>query len=155
MTVDRKVDAAAGVASGKKHRKESSTDGNKRPDTSTQLRRLLPYFSGTPWAFVLGAFAAALSAVCETGVAWMMVPLVDGGFKKMPFKWLAELPHPPLWAIPVALVVLFAIRGLAGFVVDYSLAWAANRATLRLRSELFARVLDADPGCSSSVRPAA
>lgn len=117
----------------------------KKPDTSTQLRLLLPYFSGTQWAFVLGAFAAALSAVCETGVAWMMVPLVDGGFKKMPFKWLAELPHPPLWAIPVALVVLFAVRGVAGFVVDYSLAWAANRATLRLRSDLFARVLDADP----------
>ncbi|HEY9239925.1 MAG TPA: lipid A export permease/ATP-binding protein MsbA, partial [Burkholderiaceae bacterium] len=49
------------------------------------------------------------------------------------------------WAIPVALVVLFALRGAAGFVVDYTLAWAANAATLRLRSHLFGRLLDGHP----------
>ncbi|MES1162214.1 MAG: ABC transporter ATP-binding protein, partial [Rhizobacter sp.] len=44
-----------------------------------------------------------------------------------------------------ALVVLFALRGAAGFVVDYTLAWAANAATLRLRSQLFSRLLDGHP----------
>ena len=112
---------------------------------TAQLRVLAPYFAGTQWAFVAGAFGAALSALCETGVAWMMVPLVDGGFKKMPFGWMADLPPLPLWAIPVALVVLFAVRGVAGFVVDYTLAWAANHATLRLRTQLFSRLLDAEP----------
>jgi subfamily B ATP-binding cassette protein MsbA len=43
------------------------------------------------------------------------------------------------------LVGLFMVRGLAGFVVDYTLAWAANHAQLRLRSQLFARLLDAHP----------
>jgi subfamily B ATP-binding cassette protein MsbA len=109
------------------------------------LRALGPYFAGTRWAFALGALGAALSAVCETGVAWLMVPLVDGGFQRLPIRWLAEISHPPLWVIPVALVGLFAVRGAAGFVVDYSLAWAANHATLRLRSQLFARLLDAHP----------
>ena len=112
---------------------------------TAQLRVLAPYFAGTQWAFVAGAFGAALSALCETGVAWMMVPLVDGGFKKAPFGWMAELPQLPLWGIPVALVVLFAVRGVAGFVVDYTLAWAANHATLRLRTQLFSRLLDAEP----------
>lgn len=115
------------------------------PGLLSRLRVLVPYFGGTRLAFSLAALGSALSAICETGVAWMMVPLVDGGLKKMPFKWMAELPHPPLWAIPVALVVLFAIRGLAGFVVDYTMAWSANQATLRLRSQLFARLLDAQP----------
>ena len=100
----------------------------------TKLRVLLPYFAGTRWAFALAALGAAFAAVCETGVAWLLVPLVDGGMKAIPIKFLADLPHPPLWAIPVALVVLFALRGAAGFVVDYTLAWAANAATLRLRS---------------------
>ncbi len=109
------------------------------------LRALAPYFAGTRWAFVLGALGAALAAVCETGVAWLMVPLIDGGFQRLPIRWLADMPHPPLWFIPVALVVLFALRGAAGFVVDYTLAWAANQATLRLRSRLFARLLDAQP----------
>ena len=111
----------------------------------SKLRELAPYFAGTRWAFALGALGAALAAVCETGVAWLMVPLIDGGFQRLPIRWLAEMSHPPLWVIPIALVVLFAVRGAAGFVVDYTLAWAANQATLRLRSRLFARLLDAQP----------
>ena len=110
-----------------------------------KLRELGPYFTGTLWAFILGAAGAALAAVCETGVAWLMVPLVDGGFQRLPIRWIAELPHPPMWAIPIALIGLFAVRGAAGFVVDYTLAWAANTATLRMRSQLFARLLDAHP----------
>ena len=111
----------------------------------SKLRVLFPYFAGTRWAFGLAALGAALAAVCETGVAWLLVPLVDGGMKAIPIKWIAQLPHPPLWAIPVALVLLFALRGAAGFVVDYTLAWAANAATLRLRSQLFSRLLDGHP----------
>ena len=111
----------------------------------TKLRVLLPYFAGTQWAFVASALGAMLGGVCEASVAWLMLPLIDGGFQKAPVKWLAELPHPPLWVIPVVLVALFAMRGLAGFVVDYSLAWSANRATLRLRTQLFSRLLDAHP----------
>ena len=117
------------------------------PDSSlwAKLRVLFPYFAGTRWAFGLAALGAAFAAVCETGVAWLLVPLVDGGMKAIPIRFLAELPHPPLWAIPVALVVLFALRGAAGFVVDYTLAWAANAATLRLRSHLFGKLLDGHP----------
>ncbi|CAM5779743.1 lipid A export permease/ATP-binding protein MsbA [Rhizobacter fulvus] len=111
----------------------------------TKLRVLFPYFAGTRWAFGLAALGAAFAAVCETGVAWLLVPLVDGGMKAIPIKFVADLPHPPLWAIPVALVVLFGLRGAAGFVVDYTLAWAANAATLRLRTHLFGRLLDGHP----------
>ena len=110
-----------------------------------KLRVLLPYFSGAQWAFALAALAAAIAGACEASVGWLMVPLVDGGFRNVPVKWLADLPHPPLWLIPLALIGLFVLRGLAGFVVDYTLAWASNRATLRLRSQLFGRLLDAQP----------
>ena len=122
-----------------------SGDEVSRSGLLNKLRVLFPFFAGTRWAFALAALGAAFAAVCETGVAWLLVPLVDGGMKAIPIKFLAELPHPPLWAIPVALVVLFALRGAAGFVVDYTLAWAANAATLRLRSQLFARLLDGHP----------
>ena len=115
------------------------------PGLLAKLRILAPYFSGTRWAFMLGALGAAIAAACESGVTWLMAVLVDGDFKRMPIRWLAELPTPPLWTVPVILVALFAVRGLAGFVVDYVLSWAAQCATLRLRSQLFARVLDADP----------
>ena len=113
--------------------------------TLAKLRALRPYFHGTRWAFVLATLGAAFAGLCETGVAWLLVPLVDGGLKAVPVRWIAELPRPPLWLVPVALVVLFGLRGIAGFVVDYTLAWAANAATLRLRSQLFSRLLDGHP----------
>ena len=122
-----------------------SADEVARSGLLNKLRVLFPYFEGTRWAFALASIGAAFAAACETGVAWLLVPLVDGGMKAIPIKFLAELPRPPLWAIPVALVVLFALRGAAGFVVDYTLAWAANAATLRLRSQLFSRLLDGHP----------
>jgi subfamily B ATP-binding cassette protein MsbA len=112
---------------------------------SSKLRVLAPYFAGTQWAFALGTLGAIVAAACESGVAWLMAVMVDGDFRALPIKALANLPHPPLWAVPVILVGLFAVRGVAGFVVDYVLSWAAHSATLRLRTQLFARVLDATP----------
>ena len=115
------------------------------PSLLSKLRVLFPYFAGTQWAFGLGTLGAMLAALCESGVTWLMAVLVDGNFKALPIAKLAELPHPPLWAVPVILIALFAVRGVAGFVVDYTLSWAAHAATLRLRTQLFARVLDATP----------
>lgn len=112
---------------------------------SSKLRALAPYFAGTQWAFALGTVGAMLAALCESGVTWLMAVLVDGNFKALPIAVLAELPRPPLWAVPVILIALFAVRGVAGFVVDYALSWAAHSATLRLRTQLFARILDATP----------
>lgn len=111
---------------------------------SQRLRALAPYFKGTLWAVVLGGLGAAISAACEGALAWLMVPLVDGGFKKPPIPWLPDLHPPPYWAIPILLIVIFLVRGIAGFIVDYSLAWTANRGALALRRRLFDRVLQSD-----------
>jgi subfamily B ATP-binding cassette protein MsbA len=102
--------------------------------TLIKLRGLAPYFAGTRWAFVWSGIAAAVSAACEGGMSWLLKLLVDDGFNKRSL---------PIWTFPLAIIVLFAVRGLAGFVVNYTLAWAANQATLHLRRDMFARVLDA------------
>jgi ATP-binding cassette, subfamily B, bacterial MsbA len=107
-----------------------------QPPLLSKLRLLQPYFSGTQWAFALSAVGAAVSGACEGAVAWLMKVLVDQGLQRPAF---------PLWAIPLAIVVLFTLRGLAGFVVNYTLAWAANHATLRMRTRMFGRLLDAHP----------
>ena len=122
-----------------------ATEPERKPAQLGRLRVLLPYFSGTRWAVALAAVGAALAGACETGVAWLMAPLIDGNFAKSNIRILADMPHPPLWIVPVALVLLFVLRGAFGFVVDYLLAWSANQATLRLRSQLFTRLLDAHP----------
>ncbi|HEY4069702.1 MAG TPA: lipid A export permease/ATP-binding protein MsbA [Burkholderiaceae bacterium] len=102
----------------------------------SKLRVLGPYFSGSHWAFVLAALGAAISGGCEAGIAWIFKLLVDNGLQRQSF---------PFWAIPLAIVALFLVRGLAGFVVDYTLAWSTHRATLKMRTRMFERVLDAHP----------
>ena len=102
----------------------------------SKLRALGPYFSGSQWAFILSAVGAAVSGACEAGIAWVMKLLVDDGLQKSSF---------PLWLIPLLIIVLFAVRGVAGFIVDYTLAWTSHRATLRMRTHMFERVLDAHP----------
>jgi ATP-binding cassette, subfamily B, bacterial MsbA len=111
------------------------------PSVWTRLKALRPYFLGTQWAFVLSGLAALVSGLCEGGIAWLMQPLVDKGMKQAGF---------PLWLIPIGLIVLFAVRGVTGFVVNYTLAWAANKATLIMRSRMFERLLNAHPSLFSA-----
>jgi subfamily B ATP-binding cassette protein MsbA len=106
------------------------------PPFVSKLRVLGPYFAGTRWAFFLAAVGAAVSGACEAGISWIFKLLVDNGLQKQSFA---------IWVIPLAIIVLFAIRGVAGFVVDYTLAWSSHRATLRMRTRMFERVLDASP----------
>ena len=101
-----------------------------------RLREILPYFGDTRLAFVAAAIGAAIGAATETGFAWMMRPLIDKGFAPDGFA---------LWLVPVAIIGLFMVRGLAGFVVNYALAWAANQGTIRMRAAMFARLLGSHP----------
>jgi subfamily B ATP-binding cassette protein MsbA len=62
-------------------------------------------------------------------------PLLDQGFAENKL---------PLWAIPVAVVGLFTVRGLANFISQYALSRLTNDGMEKLRSELFARLMKAD-----------
>ena len=94
-----------------------------------RLRRFLPYFSGSGWALPCMVLATVLAAVTEPVIPALMKPLLDDGFKGGAFS---------LWVVPAALMGLFALRGLAGFVAQYSLAYMANQAMVALRGRLFA-----------------
>ncbi|MET0351030.1 MAG: ATP-binding cassette domain-containing protein, partial [Rhizobacter sp.] len=65
-------------------------------------------------------------------------------FSKPPIPWLPQIHPAPYWAIPILLIVIFLVRGVAGFIVDYALAWTANRGTMALRLDLFDRLLESD-----------
>ena len=75
-----------------------------------------------------------------------MKPLLDQGFTA------GKLP---LWMVPVAIIGLFALRGAAGFVAQYGLAWTANRGVLQLRMAMFDRLLAAAARRSSRSTPPA
>lgn len=106
-----------------------------------KLRELKPYFAPTRWAFVAAFVGAGISAATEAGMAALIKPLIDQGFLPGGF---------PLWAVPAVIVGLFLVRGIAGFVVNYALAWAANDATMAMRRAMFSRLLGAHPSLLAS-----
>jgi ATP-binding cassette, subfamily B, bacterial MsbA len=104
------------------------------PTQTARLRRLIPYFRGTGLYMQLLVLATVVGALTEPFVPALMKPLLDKGFRGGDLN---------LWLVPLALMGLFAVRGIAGFVAQYSLARMANQAMVTLRGTLFGRLLDA------------
>jgi ATP-binding cassette, subfamily B, bacterial MsbA len=102
-----------------------------------RLSRIAPYFRTARMGFLAAFFAAVVAAATEPLIPELLKRLLDDGF--------GPQRSFPLWHVPVAFIGLFAIRGLAGFVAQYSLAWSANRGVLTLREAMFARLQNAEP----------
>lgn len=103
--------------------------------TQTALIRLLKYALPHKLA-VLGAFIGlAIVAASETAIPALLKPLLDRGFTgKLDQK---------LWHIPAFLVGLAFIRGLAQFGSNYAMGHMTNAILLRLREQMFHRLLQA------------
>ncbi|HEY2189511.1 MAG TPA: lipid A export permease/ATP-binding protein MsbA [Caldimonas sp.] len=101
-----------------------------------RLRRVAPYFADCRRGFVLALVGAVIAAATEPAIPALLKILLDDGVKESAI---------PLWTVPIAVIGLTFIRGLAGFVSQYGLAWAANRGTQTMRRSMFQRVLDAEP----------
>jgi subfamily B ATP-binding cassette protein MsbA len=101
-----------------------------------RLKRVAPCFSGQPTALALGIVGIFVGAATEPAIPALMKPLLDNGFDRGTLS---------LWMIPVVLLLLFGVRGLAGFVAAYCLARVTNNATEHLRQRLFEKLMRADP----------
>ena len=101
-----------------------------------RLRRIWPYFAPSRVGFLLAALCTIVASATDPMVAWLMQQLVDRGFKDGQF---------PLWWVPAAVIGLFTVRGLAVFLSQYAVAWAAYRGTQAMRQALFRRVMEAHP----------
>ena len=107
------------------------------PPLLQRLRRIAPSFRASRAGFIAAFAAAAVAAATEPLVPALLKRLLDDGFG--PARGF------PLWSVPVVIVGLFALRGVAAFVAQYALSWAANLGVLKLRESMFARLLNAAP----------
>jgi len=101
-----------------------------------RLSRLKPYFRAGRLGIVVAATASLVAALTEPALPALMKPLLDKGFTGAGV---------PLWLVPVAIIGLFTLRGVAGFIAQYALTWAANQASQLLRLRLFDHLLRAEP----------
>jgi len=106
------------------------------PTLLQRLKRLLPYIRDSRTGLWIAAVGAALTAVTEPLIPQLLGQLLDHGFVGSSM---------PLWFVPAAIIGLFALRSISGFLSQYGLAWASNRAVLRLREQMFGRLLDTAP----------
>ena len=106
------------------------------PSLLQRLARLKPYVRGSQAGLVAAGAGAVVTAATEPVIPWLMSFLLDRGFNEGTL---------PLWMVPAAIVGLFALRSLAGFVSQYGLAWTSTRTMLKLRERLFERLLANEP----------
>ncbi|WP_302174328.1 lipid A export permease/ATP-binding protein MsbA [uncultured Hydrogenophaga sp.] len=99
-----------------------------------RLRRVWPYFKGAKAGIVLAALATLVGALTEPAIPALLQMLLDKGF---------AAGQVPLWAVPLALMGLFGLRGMATFVAQYALSYTASLGMLNLRRAMFARLNEA------------
>lgn len=96
-------------------------------------RRLLAYALPHWPVFAMAVSAMAVFAATEASFAALMKPLLDETF-------VAKDPAYIRW-IPLALIGLFLLRGIAGFISTYGMAWVARMVIYKLRRQLFEQLL--------------
>ena len=102
--------------------------------TAVQLyKRLLNYVKPYWLAFLISILAMMVFAGTETGMAALMKPLLDGSF--------VEKDPTTIKYVPLMLIGLFFIRGVANFLTTYGLGWIARNVIKTLREEMFEKLI--------------
>ena len=94
--------------------------------------RLLGYVKPYWKMFALAMLTMVATASTEPLFPALMKPLLDGGFSGKDGNGLL---------LPFMIVGIFLLRGILGFVSDYTLSWVSNKVVLDLRAAMFARMV--------------
>jgi ATP-binding cassette, subfamily B, bacterial MsbA len=105
-----------------------------------RLARLSPFFRNSRPAMALAGAALVVNALTQPLIPQLLKLILDRGFKPGAV---------PVWAIPVAVVGLFALRGASGWVANYGLTVAAQNACLSMRTAMFSHMTRAAPALFS------
>ena len=107
-----------------------------------RLARVVPFFRENSRAAVgLAATGMVVAAATEPVIPFILKRLLNSGFK--------DTSGLPIWSIPLAIVVLFMIRGMSWWVSTYGMTKAAQNAVLAVRAHLFSHMLRAAPALFS------
>lgn len=102
--------------------------------TSAELYlRLLTYVKPYWHAFVASLLAMAVVAASEPALPALMKPLLDGTFVERDMRVIGLMP--------IAIMLLFLVRGAASYVGTYAITWVGNKVIVDLRRAMFDRML--------------
>ena len=96
-------------------------------------RRLMGYTRPYLRGFGLAMVGMVVAAATEPVFPALMKPLLDRGF--------VDKSGIELWYVPVAIIGIFVVRGIATFTSNYALSWVVNKVLADMRREMFAHML--------------
>lgn len=99
-----------------------------------RIKRVWPYFGASRSGWALAAGATVVASMTEPLVPALLKPLLDRGFQQEGFN---------LWLVPLALMLLFTVRGASGFIAQFAVAKVTNEGLLRLRKAMFDKLMTA------------
>jgi subfamily B ATP-binding cassette protein MsbA len=102
--------------------------------TSSQLYlRLLGYVKPYWRVFAMSILGMAVMAATEPLLPALLKPMLDGTFvdkDETVMRW-----------VPIFILVIFLVRGIASFVGTYAISWVGNKLVMDLREEMFRKLL--------------
>jgi subfamily B ATP-binding cassette protein MsbA len=98
------------------------------------MGRLWPYFGKPYTAWLVALCSTIVLSLTEPLIPALLQPLLDKGFQQGNLQ---------IWVVPVTLILLFSVRGMAGFVAQLALAKVTNCGLLALRKAMFEKLLNA------------
>lgn len=96
-------------------------------------KRLLHYVVPHWKMFLVATVAMAVFATTDTGFAALMKPMLDESF--------VERDPDVIRILPFAIIGLFIVRGVTGFIADYSMMWVGRKVVHKLRDQMFRQLL--------------
>lgn len=98
------------------------------------IKRLIALHAPYKKRMALAFLAMIVTALTEPVVPFIFKFLLDDGF--------AGETKFSLWLVPVAVIGIFFIRGIATFTSTYMMTWVSARILNELRRQMFSRMLD-------------
>ncbi len=103
------------------------------PGSIQLYRRLLTYALPYKWAFVISAIGMVFFSIAGAGFAALMKPLVDEGF--------INRDPAMIRLIPLLIIGIFIVRGIANFMATYAINWAGRRVIFDIRNAVFTHMM--------------
>jgi len=96
-------------------------------------KRLLGYVVPYRREFIIAVIGMVGYAITDTAFAALMKPMLDGSF--------VEQDQSAIIMVPLMIIGIFLLRGLAGFASTYYIAWIGWRVIKQLRADIFGKYL--------------
>lgn len=99
----------------------------------TAYRRLLGVAAQFWPMFIIGIIGTLLGAGVDSALAWMIKPVINEGFVARNTDFIRLLP--------AAVILVFILRGIAGFLSDYGITSVGRSVVLQFRQQVFQHLM--------------